>query len=124
MFCKHSSHEIFEEERGFWGQCSVCGGVGAIKKTAGEARAALKVLKVERPHQQGGARVGAGRKRILPKDAKFRAFTLAPQHVRTIDQFIKKHNAAYEDTIKGRSAGLRAILEGIELDKLVKNLAG
>lgn len=122
MLCKHSNYEIFTEERGYWGQCHVCGGVGPIKESTEEAKTALKRLRVDRPHNQGGARKGAGRKKTLPDDATFKAFTLAGVHTDKIDAFVKRHNEVFEDTIRGRSAGLRTILEAIDVDKLVASL--
>lgn len=114
MFCKHTKNEVYTEARGFWAQCNVCGGVGPLKDTHKQAKDALKTLKLRRPHQQGGKREGAGRKKTLSPDSKFRAFTLGDDHMAKLDAFVAEHNALYEDTIKGRSASLRTILEAID----------
>lgn len=120
VLCKHSNCKVFEDpEKGHWGKCLICGAIGEATRTPSEARAVLREVRKERPHNQGGARPGAGRKRSLPKGSKFRAFTLAPKHIRVLDRFVKKYNAAYEEPIRGRSASLRTILEGLDLDQLV-----
>lgn len=117
--CRHSRIEIYEDEGGggFFGECYVCEGVGPLRKDKAEARKAMLALKVKRPSNQGGAREGAGRKKKLPDDAKFIAFTLLPKHVRKIERFISKHNkvASEKKQIKSRSAGLRQILDELKV---------
>ncbi len=117
--CQHSKIEVFEDEDGggFFGECRVCEGCGPLKKTRAEARQAILHLSVQRPSNQGGAREGAGRKKKLPPDARFVAFTLLPKHVRKIDRWIVKHNktASEKKQIKSRSAGLRAWLDTLRV---------
>ena len=117
--CRHSKVEIWEDEdgRGFFGECTVCEGVGPLRKTKPAAREALMSLTVQRPSNQGGAREGAGRKKALPDDARFVAFTLLPKQVSKIDRFVKKHNktASEKKQIKSRSAGLRQILNELKV---------
>lgn len=117
--CRHSKVEIYEDTDSgkFFGECNVCEGVGPLKADKATARKALLALKVQRPSNQGGVREGAGRKKKLPDDARFIAFTLLPKHTSKIDRFIKKHNktASEKKQIKSRSAGLRQILDDLRV---------
>lgn len=117
--CRHSKIEVYEDSdgRGHFAECGICEGVGPLKKTSVEARRAMQKLKIKRPSNQGGLRKGSGRKKVLPKDAKFVGLILFPKHYRKIERFIKKFNktASEKKQVKSRSAGVRQILDDLRV---------